>query len=377
VSPNDSSIVEQGQWLNFDIHGRVGVRVEATAPTARQLKTMLGCFATDQDVPDDIVVTATRTVMPEAGWLEHDFSYTDNAVSFPAERVQVIRNPNSWGINGPGELLTSLVPVLDRCLTERGVGMIHAATVSWRGLGVALPAGGGTGKTSVIAKLMQRGDFAFMGDDWAFLTADGDLLGFEKPMFIKPHHRPIYPHLFAGRRKPLVPKMLSRPIGKITTQVHPHVVKYPWLADAARRWSPEHKMVSPRRALPTAEFASSVPLTAVVYVERFDGARTRLVECDTSWMVDRLLGNFHIEMHSFSQQLVAALGASSVLPLTRYFEEKARVLTKAVDVNPCYLLRVPRAYDADTASDDIVAELEDLLPAVARPSVGVEETVTR
>ena len=99
--------------------------------------------------------------------------------------------------------------------------MIHAATVAYRGQAIALPAAGGTGKTSTMAKLMRREGWTFMGDDWAFLSDDAQLLGYEKPMFIKPHHRPIYPHLFEGARKPLVPVRLSRGVGRVTTVVHP------------------------------------------------------------------------------------------------------------------------------------------------------------
>ena len=352
-------------WLNFDVHGRLGVRVARSAPTARQLQTMLGCFGTRDEVPPDIVVTRGSRPHPEAAWLEHEFSYTEHALALPGERVEVERVPDGrWRISGPGELLTSLVPILDRCLVDRGVAMIHAATVAYRGSGIALPAAGGTGKTSVIAKLTRRPDFAFMGDDWAFLDDDGNLLGFEKPMFIKPHHRPIYPHLFNGARKPLVPKTLSRPIGRLTTLVHPYVVRYPWLADVSRRWSPEHRIVSPRRALPQAQFAASARLAAAVYLERYDGARTRLLERDSGWMVDRMIGNFHIEMAGFSQRLVTALGAASLAPLPQHFQDKANVLEKALAGTPCYVLRVPTVYDADTASNDIVSVLDDLLPAV-------------
>src|SRR3712207_7723732 len=58
-------------------------------------------------------------------------------------------------------------------------------------------------------------------------SADGRLLGYAKPMFIKPHHREIYPHLFERRRKPLVPSRLSRPVSRFTSLVHPVVTQYP------------------------------------------------------------------------------------------------------------------------------------------------------
>jgi hypothetical protein len=355
---------DERSWLNFDVHKLAGIRVRSDAPTARQLRTMLACFATTDQVPDDIVVTPSHEPMAEAGWVEQEFGYTEQALLFPEERVQIVREPNAWHIHGPGELLTTLVPVLDRCMTERGAAMIHAATISYRGRGIALPAAGGTGKTSTMGKLMKQPEFGFMGDDWAFVTGDGAMLGFEKPMFIKPHHRPIYPHLFSGARKPLVPKAISRPVGRLTTVVHPTIIKYPHLADVVRRWSPEHRMVAPRMALPGATFTPTAPLAAAIYIERYDGAVTRLLERSQAWMVDRMIGNFHIEMASFSQHVVAAMGASNLISGSRHFSEKAELLADALQDLPCMVLRVPRVYSADTASDDIVAVLTELLPSL-------------
>jgi hypothetical protein len=372
-----SDVPSERTWLNFDIHGIARIQVRCDAPTVRQLKAMLACFATEREVRGDIVITPSHDPMPEAGWLELDFAYTDSALLFPEDRVQIVRSADVWQIHGVGELLTALVPVLDRCMVERDAAMIHAATVSYRGYGIALPAAGGTGKTSTIAKLMRLPEFGFMGDDWAFIDAGGRLLGFEKPMFIKPHHRPIYPHLFSGARKPLVPKVLSRPVGKLTTVVHPFVVRYPRLADVSRRWSPEHRMVAPRNALPGARFTPAAQLAAAIYVERYDGAVTRLVQKSQAWMVDRMIGNFHIEMAGFSQHVVAAMGASNVVPTPRLFAEKAAVLDHALDGVPCMALRVPRVYTADTASDDIVAVLSDLLPTIVPTEAAEVEEVLR
>ena len=351
-------------WLNFDIHGKVGIQVAARAPGAPQLRAMLACFATDREVPADIVVSERPEPMPDAALLEHELAYTETAVRFVRERVQLVLEEDQYRIHGAGELLTSLVPVLDRAMVNRGAAMIHAATVAYQGKAIALPAAGGTGKTSTVAKLMRREGWTFMGDDWAFLSDDAQLLGYEKPMFIKPHHKEIYPHLFEGARKPLVPVRLSRGVGRVTTVVHPVVIRYPRVADLSRRWSPEHRMVTAAQAFPGRKPTTAAPLAAAVYIERFEGARSRLVEKDPEWMVDRMLGNFHIEMASFSQQVVTGLAASSVLPWTRWVEDKATVLLKALDGRPCHLLQVPSVYTPDEASDDIVEFLEELLPSL-------------
>jgi hypothetical protein len=356
------------RWMRFNIHDRLGIRVARDAPTAAQMRTMLGSFLTDDEVPADIEITVPFEPLPDAGNLEHELSYTDDGISFHEAGVQIIRDGQQYRIHGHGELLTALVPILDRAMVERDVAMFHAATVSYKGFGIALPAGGGTGKTSTIAKLMRRRGFGFMGDDWAFLSGDGRQYGFAKPMFIKPHHRAIYPHLFEGTRKPLVPKSLSRPIGRLTTVVHPAVVQYPRLADALRRWSPEHRMVTPGRALPGSEIVDSAPLAMAIFIERYNGARTRLHERTSGWMVDRMVGNFHIEMAGFSQHVVAALGASSVITQGQFFSEKADVIGRALGTRPCYVLRVPAVLTADEASDDIVNHLESLVADVVAES---------
>jgi hypothetical protein len=358
-------------WLHFDLHGRLGVRVQESSPAAAQLRTMLACFATRRTVPDDIVVSEQCEEVGPTSDLENEMRYTDHSVEMLQENVQLVRDGSSYRVHGSGELLTALVPVLDRAMVERGAAMIHAATVGYRGYGVALPAAGGTGKTSTVAKLMRRPDYSFMGDDWAFLSEDKQLLGYEKPMFIKPHHRPIYPHLFQGVRKPMVPVALTRPVGRLTTAVHPLIIRYPRWADLARRWSPEHRMVAADRALPGVPVTTSAPLLVSVYVERFGGDDVQLSEVSTEWMVDRMLGNFHVEMAGFSQRLVTALAAASMLSWRSLVDDKADLLTKALSGTPCYLLQVPRDHAPDDASDEVVEVLDDLLPSLLGERAGV------
>lgn len=358
-------------WLDFDVHGIVGVRVEAAAPAALQLKAMMGSFAVDREVPADIVIAGDPEPMFDAAVLEDELAYTASHVYFKQHHIQVVDEGTRYRVNGPGELLTAVLPILDLAMVSRGAAMVHAATVGYRDRAIALAAGGGTGKTSTIAKLMRRPGFSFMGDDWAFVTADGRLLNYEKPMFIKPHHRPIYPHLFQGARKPLVPTRLSSPVHRFTSVVHPHMVKYPKLASMTRRMSPEHRTVTPQQALPGVTVTRDAPLLMSIFIERYEGARTRVVERDTEWMVQRIVGNFNIEMPRFSRDVLVGLAATSHLSLGSFFEEKSRVLREALADVPRFVLRVPSIYSADVASDDIVGVIEQLLVDAGHTPPGV------
>ena len=120
-------------------------------------------------------------------------------------------------------------------------------------------------------------------------------------------------------------------------------------------------MTTPERALPGKAISTAAPLALAVYLERYAGSATRVLERSREWMASRMVGNFHIEMPGHSQSLVTALGATSVLPLDEYFSRKAAVIRSALDGVPTYLMQVPAAMSPDEASDSIVEHVRDLL----------------
>lgn len=350
-----------GKWIEFNIHDRVGMAVAEEAPTASLMKDIFKPFLSEGLDHHDLRITGKIVPVDGVSYGEHDYRYTDESLHVEDMNVQILRDEQGFRVNGTRELLTATLPLVDRVAVTREAAMIHAATVDFRGHGVCMPAWGGVGKTSTVAKLVRLQGFAFMGDDWAFLSGDGQLLGYAKPMFIKPHHRPIYPHIFREKRKPLVPSRLSKPIAGLTTMVHPVVTRYPRLAGVTRRWSPEHIMVTPEEAFPGARISERAQLAVVVFVERFDGHDAVLEGKDRAWMVSRLIGNFHREMSLHSRELVNALGATGMLPIERHFAEKAEVLAKALTGAPSFLLRVPVGFPPDQASDVIVDHLKKAL----------------
>ncbi|MFN8173591.1 MAG: hypothetical protein U0T02_00830 [Solirubrobacteraceae bacterium] len=348
-------------WIEFNIHDRVAVGVHPDAPTAPQLADMLAPFGTSGLDRYDLTITAEPEVFNGVAHGDLDYLYTDESLYVNDTKVQVVRaEDGSFRLHGSRELLVSALPLIDRIAVEKGAAMIHAATVAYRGRGICMPAWGGVGKTSTMAKLLRRDDAAFMGDDWAFLTADGQLLGYEKPMFIKPHHRSIYPHLFDEKRKPMVPSRLSDPLSRLTTIVHPVVTQYPRLAGMARHWSPEHMMVRPRDAFPDGSFVGRAPLAAVVFVERVSASRTVLSERSRDWMASRLVGNFHAELSRHSRELITALGATGLVPIDRAFADKRAVVESGLGEAPTYLLQVPKTLPPDDASDVIVDRLIEI-----------------
>jgi hypothetical protein len=349
-------------WINFDFHGLATMRVDESAPTSPLLRDMFFPFITQAHIDQaDLTVTGQMAQVGDVSYGETEYEYSQKSLYIADTGVQILKDGDRFTVNGSRELLVSVLPILDRILVARGAAMVHAATIEYKGHAINLPAWGGTGKTSTIAKLLRRDGYAFMGDDWAFLTRDGRLLAYAKPMFIKPHHRPIYPHLFSSVRKPLVPVRFSRPLGKLTTRVHPIITQYPRLARATRKFSPEHMMVRPEAAFPHARFSSGGPLALNIFVERHSGDTVLVDETSKEWMVSRIIGNFHAEVTQHSQQVVTALAASGLVPIEQYFADKADVVREGINGTPTYLMRVPQAFSPDQASDAIVIELERIM----------------
>jgi hypothetical protein len=291
------------------------------------------------------------------------FHHTRDGLCLTSPCVQVARRGGGFRLSGTVELLEYALPLLDRILVTRGAAMVHAMTVDYRGHGLCIAAPSGGGKTSTMAKLARLGGFSFMGDDWAFLSRPGLVLGCPRPMFIRPHHRSMYPHLFEGLRKPLVPVRFEASLLRLTRLARPFVVRHPVLARVMRRWSPEHRMVAPLAALPGVRMVASAPLAACLFVERSEGAcaSAELVEEDLDAMAARIVRAFHTGSPEAFRAMLAALDASGMAGLERSAAEKTAVIRDVLDAKPAFLLRVPRALPADRTADVIVEHARRVL----------------
>lgn len=122
-------------------------------------------------------------------------------------------------------------------------------------------------------------------------------------------------------------------------------------------------MVTPYAAFPQANFSDLAPVAVSLFIERYQTSSSQAVfeEKDTNWMVSRMIGNFNSEMPRQSRVVMTALGAANIVPIEQAFEEKKKVLEKALKDKPAYLLRVPKALPPDQASDMIVEHIYELI----------------
>lgn len=369
INQRTSSNGSSGKWYEFNLHGLSAFRVERNSAIAALFTDMFRPFLTEGLDHFDLTISEKFEPLIDGAYGEahgeSDFYYNDQGLYLESRDVQIFVDENSFRLHGKGELLVMALPLIDRMMVINGAAMIHAMTVEYNGHGICMPAWGGTGKTSTMSKLVKTPGYSFMGDDWAFLTESGYLLGYAKPLFIKPYHKNLYPHLFSEVHKPLVPVRLSKPISRITTRIHPFITRFPKLARLVRRWSPEHMMVQPEKAFPDARISRGAPLAASLFVERFESesSQSQFFEKDAQWMTTKLIGNFFSELPKFSRLVMTTLGASGLVPIEQSFREKEEILLKALQGKPAFYLRIPKSLSPDRASDIIIEKIDEVVHA--------------
>jgi hypothetical protein len=205
-----------------------------------------------------------------------------------------------------------------------------------------------------------RGD-GFMADDWCFIAGDGRLLGYAKPLFLRPQHRGVVPGAAPAGRAALAPAALTGALGAVATAVHPVVSRHPRAARVARRWWPEYRIVPARDALAGATIVDAAPLAATVFVERAACAEPVLEARTAEWMADRLVGSFHAELPRGARDLVTAMADSGLLSLEHTFADKAAVLRAGLAGVPTMRLRVPLGLRAPEAAEAIAAAVDRAL----------------
>lgn len=336
------SATTDGDWLDFDIHGVLGLRVSRSAPASERLHAVLGEFAVDHEVAEDVLVRGELEHMLDAVVMEDDVVHNASAVHFRRRRLQVVADGARYRLNGSGDLDVALLAVLDLATPSRDAAIVHAASISYHGCAIALPAARGVDMSGVVASLAGRPGYGVMGDEWALLSADGRLLAFGGPASTQ-DERSAYGSLVRAAQA----RSVGTPVSKSLER----------LAEAVRRRRPRH--VHP--VAPPGRKPEEAPLLTVAFVERYEGARTRVVKRDRDWMVQRLLGDFTTQLPRASRDVLTCLAATSHLALGPFLEEKAGVVDAALADSSCFVVQVPSVYDAGVVSEELVRVVEDLL----------------
>jgi len=342
-------MTDEKDWLYFNIHDLVSMRVQAGHASERSVRLVFDPFEVEALERVDLTLQYESPAIGVHSLASESYLFTDRHVYLNSYKLHLVREEEGYILASRRDLLPFVNPVIQVLLLGRRHSFVHGAAVAVDGKGVLLPGWGGTGKTSAIVSLLNQVPGAsFLSDDYTIVSADGRLLSFPKAFFIYPYHHALFPHLFKGKHKPLVPPLFSGVLEKVRTVVRPTIMAFPTLENLARRITPEHMQIPARRALPNAAFAETAPLEKVLFVERYSGTGTVVGEFPMDEVVRRLVGNWNYEQGRCAIDLLIGAGGTAVLDLEGHYHQMGEVLRTALAGRGLYRLRMGKMTPAET-----------------------------
>ena len=220
----------QPEAVEFDLHGLAGVRVEDGDPSdvavvARQLGPLQRPLGRSPDIVIRFVDRLTPTGRlhylgaREAGWADDGF-YLLRSRKQPA----VVRLPIGE-IGGPCEIVCErglpavpyLIAVLNLTVVVNGGLPLHAAAFELDGTGVLVMGWSKGGKTELLMAATRAGA-RYIGDEWVYLTADGEMHGIPEPVRLWDWHLDQLPDVRTGLSRSDRLKLRTLPlIGRVDT----------------------------------------------------------------------------------------------------------------------------------------------------------------
>ena len=346
---------------SFDVHGLVGIDVDSGTPGGPELRHVLSPFPVGSRAPLRLRFSGAMTPVPEQSHGNGRSRYTENALYLPACRLQVIANRHGYVVQGRGELLAPFLPLLDSLCISANVAMIHAVAVDFRGSGVVLPASDPAVASAAVERLAAEPDARFMADCWAFLDADGMLLGYPRPMASTIHEGIRLPGVLNRLPRPSGSDWLSKPAARLVASAQPLLERHTAPEAFTRLWHSPSRTRSPAHIFDAGRVSTAALARLAIFLEAFDGDDARLEPRSAEWMTTRVVGGFHAQLPAASRRLIEALGATGLVPLEDHFGRKAAIVKEALSEVPCYLLRVPVVWPVDRTSEYIAGFISSKL----------------
>jgi len=179
-------------WFHYDVHGLARVQSRIALPE-------LAGFNRRQVQDPDIVidrhwglggfVRARMSVSSDGSTVRYREQVGAAGAAFEVRLTEPIRIDANWLLAWSHHVLyTNVVePLLRFLLVSRDVVLLHCASVDTERGAVLLSAETDTGKTSTLLRLLMRRPWAFMGDDMAIVTPNGQVMSYPKPMTLSSH----------------------------------------------------------------------------------------------------------------------------------------------------------------------------------------------
>lgn len=355
------------KWVYYNIHDLVTFRVEKGHPSEHSIRLMDGIFEVDEAIDQtDFTLTSQMLSIPICSDANKVYSYTEDYLYIKKYRLQIQLQDGHFCLSGKRDLSPFVMAIQQIILLQRNASLVHAAAIGAGNKGILLPGWGGTGKTcAILTMLREMQDTSFLADDIAIVRNENKehyIYSYPKAFTIYPYHKKAYPHLFKTKSKTLIPAFLSKPMAMIRKRLRPVVLAFPSVEKIARKYTPEHMQVPAKDALPNAKFSEKLPLTHILFIERYEGDSVTIEPLEQGYAMLRMTGNFFFELGQLAQEIILALGSTGIIDIGEYMQGTNRVLTTASRKIPTTIIKMP-AMTPEETGQTIQSAVQQLLKA--------------
>ena len=195
----------------FDLHGVLGIRLVDAGPTdvatvRRQLGPLNRALEREPDITIRFVDRVTSKPLTLVGLGVS--AYNDDGffvsrghaaaarrarIPFPdiGERIEIVCERGITAI-------PHLLAIINLTALRRGVLPLHASAFTMDGTGVLVTGWAKAGKTEALLACMEAGA-DYVGDEWVYLTPEGDMLGLPEPIRLWSWHLQQMPRLLQAQ----------------------------------------------------------------------------------------------------------------------------------------------------------------------------------
>lgn len=310
--------------INYNFHDLVEIEVHQDDV---DLNTNFSCYFRSFLANSPTKTKSKYKLYPYSHFIEPKHYYNvsnlyygfDRGVYFPQERYALLKYDNviEEYCDIPNRGTNMLLQLL---LIEQDISLLHCGAFQFQNKGILLPAFGGAGKTSIIARLRKHDSFKLLGDDFVAISEKGEIHSYHADLSVYDYHLDLFPELKntkygqylddynkimsasveAKKNKKhiyeLTPKSLKKIIpfkNQIKKLISTIVTPPPQpiqLKTELTNWNHDYIKVPVNKVFSNNQLTTHAPIDFIMYLSRYSGETFNIVEISPGELANECVG---------------------------------------------------------------------------------------
>ncbi|NLM63539.1 MAG: hypothetical protein GX190_04425 [Mollicutes bacterium] len=288
----------------------------------------------------------------ENGFYDREYGVQITITDDKNVRINTSQECNEW-----------LIIIIYLLLIKENYLLIHSAGLLKDNNVFLLPSWGGVGKTACVAKMVREQEWNLLGDDIVAINEYGIAKPFLKDFVIYPYHKNLFPTLFKGNKKPIVPVSMNNFVSRMVPYIKPILRKLPGLLAFLRKNNPQSVKISPIKIFDSKYLGGEGKINTLIWLERVKSMSCN--KCDYSLLTideiaSKIISVSMLEIFSSKLNAICVLCGCGLIDFEDVFIKPYDILIKAIKNAKAYILKLPVSMDINIVPDKLLEFLENI-----------------